>query len=100
MIVFSAAFAHRLDIKTRPPLCELGAHRLEPLDQLDEMRLASMTSIIGADPGERVLGPLAPIDNQGAQRRIGEEEPKHVSFGCGHLLEIEKERARAPRSCR
>jgi hypothetical protein len=68
MIVILAALGHRQDVMTRPPFRELRAHRLEPLDQLHKMRIASMTPKIGAESGERVLAPRAPIDHQGAQR--------------------------------
>ena len=53
MIVGVAALGHLQDVMTRPPLRELRAHRLEPLDQLHKMRIASMTPKIGAESGER-----------------------------------------------
>ena len=80
MKVVSTAFAHLLYIVTRPPLGELGANRLKLLDQLNEMRIASMTAIVGAEPGQRVLGTRRPIDHQGAKLRSGKNQPQHISL--------------------
>src|ERR1700726_4981612 len=48
MIVILAALGHRQDVMTRPPFRELRANRLEPLDQLHKMRIASLTPKIGS----------------------------------------------------
>ena len=73
MIVLRAALAHRQYVMSRPPLGEFRTDGVQPVHKLDKMRVAGTTAVIGAEPGESVLGTLAPIDHQGAQRRVGED---------------------------
>src|ERR1700722_5563223 len=91
MIVLPAALSHRPYVVTRPPFGEFRTDRLEAFDQLDKIAVADMAPIIGTESGERVLAPRRPIDEQGAQRWVGEDKPNHISLVCGHLLEVEKE---------
>jgi len=94
MIVLPAGLSHRPYVVTRPPFGEFRTDRLEAFDQLDKIAVADVAPVIDAKPGEHVLAPRRPIDEQGAQRSVGEEKPNHISLVCGHLLEIEK-KARA-----
>jgi len=53
---------------TRPPFGERRAHQIEPLDQLPQNAHRQHEAQVGAESGERVLAPRAPVDEQGAQR--------------------------------
>ena len=94
MVVFLAALALGSHIVTGPPACELGADRAQAADELLEIGIAYMATVVTAKPGDDILCASRPIHEQGAQCGVGEGQPYEVALRTRHCLEIEEEGAR------